>query len=145
MSALPDSFCVVPWLHRLIDERGFIKVCCVAEGAGNFLAGDGGKRVHVQDGVSNEALFNHSRLKALRRKMLDGEWDPICRRCLAAEREGGASSRTGRNHHFRDRLATLVAATGPDGTLADPAVRHLDLRLGNACNLTCRMCTRPGR
>jgi MoaA/NifB/PqqE/SkfB family radical SAM enzyme len=35
----------------------------------------------------------------------------------------------------------LVQATTSDGTLASPKVRYADIRLGNVCNLTCRMCT----
>ena len=137
------SFCVVPWLHRLVDERGCIKVCCVAEGPENFLTGDDGRRLRVQDASSDHDIFNHPRLKALRRAMLSGEWDPICRRCQSAEAAGGSSSRTGRNHHFAHRVDELCDATQPDGTIERPVLRHLDLRLGNTCNLTCRMCS-PG-
>jgi hypothetical protein len=138
-----SSFCVVPWLHRLVDERGFLKVCCVAEGHENFLTDDRGERLHVQGAAREEEILNNPKLKELRRKMLGGDWDPLCTRCLSAESAGGTSSRTGRNHHFRHRIPELLAGTAPDGTVADPKVRHVDLRLGNYCNLTCRMCS-PG-
>ncbi len=136
-----SSFCVVPWLHRLVDERGFLKVCCVAEGAGNFLTDARGKHLHVQDGDSEAHILNNPRLKELRRKMLAGEWDSVCARCLSAESAGGGSSRIGRNNRFRRRIPELLAMTAPDGTVTDPAIRHVDLRLGNYCNLTCRMCS----
>ena len=138
-----SSFCVVPWLHRLVNERGFFKVCCVAEGEENFLINQQGKRIHIQGDESENEIFNSPRLKELRRKMLNGEWDPICTRCLIAERAGGSSSRTERNNKFQHRMSDLLSATAPDGTLAAPMVRHLDIRLGNHCNLTCRMCS-PG-
>jgi hypothetical protein len=137
------AFCVVPWLHRLVDERGFLKVCCVAEGQENFLTDDRGQRLHVQGAASENDIVNSPRLKDLRRKMAQGQWDPICRRCLFAERASGHSSRIGRNNHFRHRISELLTGTAPDGTVSVPEIRHLDLRLGNHCNLTCRMCS-PG-
>jgi sulfatase maturation enzyme AslB (radical SAM superfamily) len=73
--------------------------------------------------------------------MLAGEWDPMCKRCYSAEQAGGGSSRKGRNNRFRHHIAGLISGTAPDGTLRTPALRHLDMRLGNYCNLTCRMCT----
>jgi len=138
-----ESFCVVPWLHRFVDERGFLKVCCMAEGAANFLTGPDGKRLHIQGRETEEDIFNSPRLKELRRTMLRGEWDPVCAKCLTAERAGGTSSRNGRNHRFRRRVPDLLSHTADDGAITTAAVRHLDLRLGNYCNLTCRMCT-PG-
>jgi hypothetical protein len=138
-----SSFCVVPWLHRHVNERGFFKVCCVAEGPESFLVDRSGRRLHVQSQEREEAIFNHARLKELRRKMLAGEWDPICKRCLRAEQAGGSSTRKGRNNRFRHTVSDLLSHTAPDGTLESPTIHHLDLRLGNYCNLTCRMCT-PG-
>jgi hypothetical protein len=138
-----SSFCVVPWLQRYVNEQGFFKVCCVAEGKETFLTDDQGKRLHIQGGESEEEIFNSPRLKELRRKMLAGEWDPVCKRCLDAEHAGGNSSRKGRNNHFRDRIPDLLSDTAPDGAITAPALRHLDMRLGNYCNLTCRMCS-PG-
>lgn len=138
-----SSFCVVPWLHRLVDERGFLKVCCVAEGRDNFLTDAGGKRLHVQDKLPDVQIFNSPRLVGLRRDMLDGRWDPMCERCRAAEEASGQSSRTGRNNHLRTHIPRLLSETASDGTITAPRVRHLDMRLGNHCNLTCRMCS-PG-
>src|SRR5690242_18590606 len=138
-----SSFCVVPWLHHLVNERGFFKVCCVAEGQENFLIDSGGKRIHIQGDQSENEIFNSPRLKEIRREMLNGEWDSICRRCVSAERAGGRSTREVRNLRFRHRVAELLSATASDGTVAAPTVRHLDMRLGNHCNLTCRMCS-PG-
>lgn len=138
-----SSFCVVPWMDRFVNESGFLKVCCVAEGEENYITNAKGRRVHIQDDVSEADLQNSPRLVALRQAMLNGEWDPICGRCRAAERSGGGSSRTGRNHHLRQYVAEALADTSRDGTIRSPKIRHLDLRLGNYCNLTCRMCT-PG-
>jgi len=124
-----------------VDEHGFLKVCCVGEGAANFLSREDGSRLNVRDNVPEERVLNHARLVGLRRAMLEGRWDPICRRCHAAERAGGTSSRHGRNHHLRQHVAPLLAETADDGTVGTGArIRHLDMRLGNACNLTCRMC-----
>jgi MoaA/NifB/PqqE/SkfB family radical SAM enzyme len=134
---------VVPWLDRLVDERGFLKVCCVAEGPANFLTDEAGRRINISDDRGQAEVGNSPRLRELRRLMLAGDWDPMCERCRASELAGGGSSRLGRNHHLRRHVPSLLADTAPDGTVTTPRIRHLDLRLGNHCNLTCRMCT-PG-
>src|SRR5205823_2565223 len=102
-----------------------------------------GKRIHVQGPDTEADLINNPTLKALRRRMLAGEWDPMCDRCRTAEDAGGTSSRKGRNEHFQRHIPRLLADTASDGTVRAAAVRHLDMRLGNYCNLTCRMCS-PG-
>ena len=38
------------------------------------------------------------------------------------------------------RESELLSETGEDGSLDRPVVRYADIRLGNSCNLTCRMC-----
>lgn len=137
------SFCIVPWVHRFVDERGFIKVCCVAGGPGNYVTDVRGSRMNIADDRRELEIFNSPRLKELRRKMLEGAWDPMCEHCRAPEAAGGNSSRTGRNRHLAHHIPAALTDTAPDGSVMDPHVRHLDMRLGNHCNLTCRMCT-PG-
>ena len=135
-----SSFCVVPWLHQHVNEEGAFTVCCVAEGKDNFLDGPSGRNLHIQDHPDEQALGNHPRLKELRRKMLNGEWDPICAICQRSEQASGESLRTGRNRRFRHHAARLYEQTEADGTWPNPQPVHLDMRLGNYCNLSCRMC-----
>ena len=66
-----SSFCVVPWLHHLVNERGFFKVCCVAEGQENFLIDSAGKRIHIQGEQSENEIFNSPRLKEIRREIIN--------------------------------------------------------------------------
>jgi sulfatase maturation enzyme AslB (radical SAM superfamily) len=73
--------------------------------------------------------------------MSRGEWPAACERCSQAEDTGATSIRQLLNEQFDlGRKAGLLEDTAADGTLGHPMVRYADIRLGNVCNLTCRMC-----
>jgi hypothetical protein len=73
--------------------------------------------------------------------MMQGEFPAACERCRQVEEAGGRSVRQHVNERFdRGRQALLMGKTEADGSLDSPVVRYSDIRLGNACNLTCRMC-----
>ena len=105
-----------------------------------MLHGADGKALHITQGLTDEQVLNSPDLKQIRASMLQGEWPTACERCRQVEATGGTSSR----NHFNTRYAhwtdDSIAQTLPDGTLTRPAVRYADIRLGNVCNLTCRMC-----
>jgi sulfatase maturation enzyme AslB (radical SAM superfamily) len=131
---------VVPWIHRYSNEQGQVQVCCAAAGAGNLIRDDHGNPIHVLDGLSDNAIVNARRFKQLRRRMLNDRWDPICERCQVTEASGGFSQRVANNAKFAHLIPNLLAQTSRDGTVDSPRVRSMDLRVGNYCNLTCRMC-----
>jgi sulfatase maturation enzyme AslB (radical SAM superfamily) len=67
----------------------------------------------------------------LRQKMIDGEVDAGCAYCIAREKTGINR----REHHsrlFKEEYETFSKDTFDIG--------HLELRLGNLCNLKCTMC-----
>ena len=132
------AFCVLPWLHRFTNVQGEIEVCCVAPGS--HIPDQDGKRIHILDGLRDEEILNIPYLKQLRKNMLDGKWAPICKRCQITEEAGGTSRRVSENYSYQHSIPQLLNQTGDDGTLHNPKVRYIDLRLGNHCNLTCRMC-----
>jgi sulfatase maturation enzyme AslB (radical SAM superfamily) len=71
--------------------------------------------------------------------MLKGEWHPACARCRTEEQNGVKSSRLGWNEDFSQFIDDAIAYTDSEGH-APVKIRYMDLRLGNACNLKCRMC-----
>jgi sulfatase maturation enzyme AslB (radical SAM superfamily) len=73
--------------------------------------------------------------------LLRGEWPAACERCRQTEEAGAKSIRLHLNARFdRGRGEDLLLRTHRDGFLDRPVVLYADIRLGNVCNLTCRMC-----
>ncbi len=125
----------------MTDEQGFHQLCCVATGEGNQLRDAQGERLHVSQHLTDEQVLNSPMMKAARVELAGGQWPAACERCRQAEAAGGVSIRQHLNERFeRGRKPDLLRRTAPDGTLDGAVVRYADIRLGNACNLTCRMC-----
>ncbi len=136
-----NTFCIIPWVHRFTDEQGFHQLCCVASGDGNCLRNAQGERLHVSERLTDEDVLNSPTATSTRAQMMRGQWPQACGRCRQAEEAGGRSIRTHLNERFdRGRSEDLLRRTQGDGYLEKPVVRYADIRLGNVCNLTCRMC-----
>jgi sulfatase maturation enzyme AslB (radical SAM superfamily) len=135
------SFCVLPWLHVFADERGVMWPCCRSVGSlqPNLRDRDG-QPAHLDDPEGLDAAMNTRTMRTLRLEMLAGREPAACERCYMAERLGKPSHRQVENASSRDDIPGLVAATGPDGRIP-LRVRSADIRLGNVCNLRCRMCS----
>jgi sulfatase maturation enzyme AslB (radical SAM superfamily) len=137
---LPKSFCILPWVHRFTNIGGEIQVCCTSEEFDNNILDNFGNRFSASNNPTDEEIFNSNYMKDIRLKMLRGESPQICHRCVQTEKHGSVSRRIAENKHFQDLIQRAVEATGEDGTI-EVSVRSADMRLGNLCNLACRMCT----
>jgi MoaA/NifB/PqqE/SkfB family radical SAM enzyme len=73
-------------------------------------------------------------MRRLRQEFLDGRQPQTCRKCWREERAG----RTSKRMHTLDRLKHML----PDAEWTADAkpLMFLDLKLGNICNLKCRIC-----
>jgi pyruvate-formate lyase-activating enzyme len=80
-----------------------------------------------------DTIYNSNFYKNLRQKMLDGEYIPGCETCYSNEKYGRESRRLINNDLFSDQNFT--------DTRAELKIQYLDIRLGNQCNLKCRMCS----
>jgi sulfatase maturation enzyme AslB (radical SAM superfamily) len=128
-------------MHRFTDEQGFSKLCCVGVGDSNHLRDEQGNKLNVGQLLTDEQVMNSPSAKSARVKMMNGQWPHTCERCRQGEAAGAQSIRNHLNERFdRGRSGEWLADTAADGTLRHPTVRYADIRLGNACNLTCRMC-----
>ncbi len=138
---LPSTpFCVLPWIHRFTNIGGEVQVCCSSEEFDNSILGDNGKPILASEGRPDSEIMNTKYMKTLRRKMLRGEWPKICERCKITENTGGISRRNSENDTHQDMIDELIQSTQPDGHIP-VNVRSMDFRLGNLCNLYCRMCS----
>ena len=132
------TYCPLPWIHLATNATGTLRVCCNSLPLSNKLLHDNDELLkihHLQD-VSN--LDRNKTLMELRRQMMNGERPETCTRCFHEVDNGIVSSRMVYREVF-DGFDYALDNTKDDGK-APHNFRYLDLRLGNLCNLRCRMC-----
>jgi organic radical activating enzyme len=133
-------FCVLPWIHRFVNLGGEVQLCCTAEEhPDSHIRNDSGQRINVTDGLSDADIGSTEYMREIRRSMLDGKWPDACERCRVTEQSGGKSRRRNENQHFEKHIPWILENTDEQGN-APVWIRSRDYRLGNLCNLRCRMC-----
>lgn len=140
VEGVPPTLCAIPWNHRFTNIGGEIQLCCVSEEFGNTVLGDDGRPLNMDHLQDDEFILNTRWMKDVRREMLAGRWPKYCERCRQTEKGGGVSSRQLVNAAYSRSLPNLIKNTQIDGTI-NAKVESVDLRLGNQCNLACRMCS----
>ena len=133
------SFCVLPWIHSFVNLGGHYQVCCTGEEFNNFIRDENGEKFNIADKPSIDSVMNSQYMKDFRLKLLSGELPRECMRCKITENSGGVSRRQIENHEYADIAPKLISQTGDDGQIEFNTI-HADYRLGNVCNLQCRMC-----
>ncbi len=134
------SFCVLPWMHRFVNLGGEVQLCCTAEEFDHsYIRQDSGQPINVTDGLSDEQIGATRHMRDIRLDMLKGDWPAACERCRLTEETGGCSRRQAENRHFDKHIPWILENTDEQGN-APVRIRSRDYRLGNLCNLRCRMC-----
>ena len=124
------SFCILPWMHIATTSTGKYRPCCnIAQGT-TITKPDGSHYNVVEDTI--EEMWYSDYMINLRDKMLRGKKSRICKRCYREEEAGIESARQSANNRY---MFDFKKSTKPP-----VKVKYLDLRLGNLCNLKCRMC-----
>ncbi|SFR06217.1 twitch domain-containing radical SAM protein [Poseidonocella sedimentorum] len=141
-AATSPSWCVLPWTHLFIGETGEFRPCCMSlEQRGEVNRDAEGAPLHAYDDLPLDDIWNSPFMRGIRRDMLSGITPRACARCMRDEKLGLRSHRQASNAGVGDAAIPALIATSQDGA-ADPAmIRSLDVRLGNRCNLKCRMCS----
>jgi len=137
------TFCPYPWIHVMTQPTGTVSWCCVARD--NFK-NDDGTMVDLNKGDKIESVWNNDHMRKIRRQMLDGEAVHGCNHCYDLEDMGFPSYRT---NYIRDWfeysgkgdeiVERIEKSKNNDYRVEEPPM-YLDFRLGNMCNLKCRMC-----
>lgn len=135
-----SSFCILPWIHSLVNSNGNYQVCCTSEEFHPGIPDQDNKLFNIKDCPPLDDVMNSDFMKKLRLDMSEGKWNAICKRCHDGEKRGGVSRRQAENTRFsKFEIASLTNSTKKDGKI-DPIFKSIDYRLGNVCNLKCRMC-----
>lgn len=130
-----ESFCVLPFTHLFVDEGGQLGPCCMVETRqGNV--DETGAPYHISELVSLDSAWDSTFMRNLRQDMRVGRRPPTCARCFQHEDLGIRSYRQVVNERFHHLVA---AGSGRDDDVPT-SLRSADIRLGNLCNLRCRMC-----
>jgi MoaA/NifB/PqqE/SkfB family radical SAM enzyme len=125
-----DKFCVLPWVSLEASPIGTVRPCCLAD---DEILDDHGNKFELAT-ASFVDIRNSNHMRQLREKFLAGEKPQTCRRCWSEERSG----RTSKRMHTLDRLKHMLV--DQDWTADAKPLIFLDLKLGNICNLKCRIC-----
>jgi MoaA/NifB/PqqE/SkfB family radical SAM enzyme len=128
---MSETFCILPWMHLATNASGNLRVCCNSTPGKNFVTKPDGTpyklfRDNLEEAWSSEVY------QTIRKQMLAGERPEMCQRCFREEDVGIKSARQAWNDKWTE---------SKEYTLDAPFdIKYVDLRLGNLCNLKCRMC-----
>lgn len=136
---ISKSFCVLPWMHSFVNSDGNYQVCCTSEEHHRGIPDGQGKLFNIKDRPSQEDIMNSDFMKQIRLDMLNGKWNKVCARCVITEQTGGVSRRNIENKEYHHLNESILKNTTPEGKIKIE-FKSIDYRLGNLCNLECRMC-----
>lgn len=125
-----DKFCVLPWVSLETSPVGTVRPCCLAE---DEIVDNQGDKFELTKSNFIE-IIDSDYMKGLRKQFLRGEQPSTCRKCWNEENSG----RTSKRMHTLDRLKHIIGQQ--DWNEESKSLMFLDLKLGNICNLKCRIC-----
>jgi MoaA/NifB/PqqE/SkfB family radical SAM enzyme len=126
-----ENFCVLPWIAMEVQPIGKHRACCLAE---DLITDENGTELSVAKNSLDEVLNAHS-MKQLRKDFLNNIRPSNCAKCWRVEDSGGVSKRL----NTLDRLKHLGIAN-QTWTEERKELLMFDLKIGNICNLKCRIC-----
>jgi sulfatase maturation enzyme AslB (radical SAM superfamily) len=119
-----NTYCRVPFDSVTVSPTGRMQLCCEAQWTG------GTEKTKLKDVASINDWFKGDYLNSVRKKMLNGERLSECETCYKNERTRGMSSRLVRNAKYFEHNDDVL----------EQSIKKVDLKLGNKCNLKCKMC-----
>lgn len=116
--------CILPWISIETTPLGGVRPCCLYT---EELPDINLKTTTLED------AFQSKGMRDLRRSFRRGEKPVGCERCWLEEDNGKKSKRQYMLEKFKDIDVTYENNTGK-------SLEFIDLKLGNICNLKCRIC-----
>jgi len=146
MKPIKDSptFCTIPFVSLVVNTDGAIRPCCMIKGQYSQLKKSDGTKYTVKDQLSD--AWNSQEMRRMRMAMINGEKLEGCNVCYLQESSGRTSNRQYANSEWINQLTESEINKRIDQAIVsggeiDYSIAYLDLRLGNLCNLKCRMCS----
>jgi len=126
-----ETFCILPWMHMATNASGNLRVCCNSTPGKNYVTRPNGRPYKISDPDASD-YWNSPVLTNIREQFLAGKRPEMCERCFREEDAGIRSARQSWNSSWYQEQDY--------STIAEPHIKYFDIRLGNLCNLKCRMC-----
>mgnify|MGYP003326698100 CR=1 FL=1 len=121
---LKTSICPLPWTHLEIDVNGGASPCCLYKGSiGDYKV--------YNTGLSE--IQKSEYMDKLREKFRNGERPTGCTNCWSEEDAGKTSKRMNSIYKMKSSLQNWTPNS-------EPTLKFIDFKLGNVCNLKCKMC-----
>jgi len=131
---ISKTLCVFAWRQVHVTPIGVVKPCCIFD---KPLLNENGKTIRIND-ASIEEIWNSKAFKEIRTKMIKGEEISGCIKCYEEEKISNTSDRI-RTNKNSGLLPEVLKEIKPDGSI-DQLPTLINLKIGNVCNLKCRMC-----
>ena len=142
MKEYSKTFCVYPWIELMINTSGTFDYCCLANPS--QLKDKNNNQLKINKD-SLKDVWNSDAMKDIRKNMIEGNKIKSCNLCYLQEDSGRKSYRQLHNSEWEHLLGSkkieqIVDKSIENNLDVDAPPVYLDLRMGNTCNLKCRMC-----
>lgn len=131
LMSLPEKICILPWISIETSPVGSARPCCLAIEEITKLDGT---KYSLRENTLEE-IYASEYMQNLRRDFLAGNKPKTCQRCWDEE----AAGRTSKRINSRIRLKEYYDSVDWHNTTPNQ-LWFIDLKLGNICNLKCRIC-----
>ena len=121
---IKSNICPLPWTHLEVDVNGGASPCCLYKG--NI------PNVKVYE-TDLKTIQKNEYMEKLRHKFKNGERPLGCESCWQEEDAGKTSKRMNSIYKMRNSLKDWTPNS-------EPTLKFIDFKLGNVCNLKCRIC-----
>src|SRR6056300_1505100 len=121
---LKSNVCPLPWTHLEVDVNGGASPCCLYKGSVPDV------KVYEQ---SLKSIQDTEYMQTLREQFRNGERPTGCANCWAEEDAGKTSKRQNSLYKMKKSLEDCTPNS-------EPTLKFIDFKLGNICNLKCRIC-----
>ena len=128
---LPKTICMLPWISIETSPIGTARPCCLAR---EEITDDNGDKFDLNK-HNLETIYHSDYMQTLRKRFRNGDKPETCKLCWEEE----AAGRTSKRINSRIRLKELYAQVDWENDNPNQ-LWFLDLKLGNICNLKCRIC-----
>ena len=122
---------MLPWISIETSPMGTTRPCCLAH---DEIVDDSGNKYDLTK-TNLEVVYKSQYMQDLRRQFRAGKKPATCQRCWDEEDAGRDSKRI----HTQVRLKELYPKVDWQNDTPDQ-LWFIDLKLGNICNLKCRIC-----
>jgi organic radical activating enzyme len=121
---IKSNICPLPWTHLEVDVNGGASPCCLYKGSIPNV------KVYETD---LKTIQKNEYMEKLRQEFKDGNKPIGCQSCWQEEDAGKTSKRMNSFYKMKNSLQDWTPNS-------EPTLKFIDFKLGNVCNLKCRIC-----